>query len=157
MNKATCKSALFLVLMLLSILLVGIAFAESNERVVVWKVVDPEFDTETLLDETFDRKIVDKAPDIIEEQRDCDSLFWQLKGVDGLPFCGISHGSKTIGIQSWIDIYRRDDRGGQYDYHYNLDEWNSIPEESGFGSERAAETCSQAADLLKRLGLYGNH
>ena len=33
MNKAANKSAFFLALMLLSILLVGIAFAESNERI----------------------------------------------------------------------------------------------------------------------------
>ena len=155
MNKAANKSAFFLALMLLSILLVGIAFAESNERIVVWKVIDPEIDVETLLDETFDRQASNTIPEISEEQREYSSRFWQLKGVNGGPFCGISHGNKTVGIQSWIDIYRRADRGGKYDYHYNLDVWNSIPEESGFSADRATETCDQAADLLRRLGLYG--
>ena len=83
MNKAANKFAFFLALMLLSILLVGIAFAESNERIVVWKVIDPEIDVKTLLDETFDRQASNTIPEISEEQREYISRFWQLKGVNG--------------------------------------------------------------------------
>ena len=38
-------------------------------------------------------------------------------------------------------------------YYYNLDTWNAIPEESGFGAPRAAETLAEGQSLLVRLGL----
>ena len=157
MNNMWKKTAFCLVLAVMAVLLAGAAFADGGGRVAVWRLTELDIDAETLLDETFDRKAGNGTPDILEEQREYSSRFWHLKGVNGVPFCGISHGNKTVGIQIWVDIFRRSDLSEKFGYYYGLGVWNSIPEESGFSAERAAETCDQAADLLKRLGLYGEH
>ena len=77
MNKAANKSAFFLALMLLSILLVGIAFAESNERIVVWKVIDPEIDVETLLDETSESHLLKAMSESLSGKLLIPKLMWK--------------------------------------------------------------------------------
>lgn len=132
--------------MLLSLCLSGAAAEES--RIVVWRVTAPVINTEVLQTEAF-------GPDLSavrEERRDHDSLFWSLTG-EGIPFCGISHSRGTENMQAWFNIYRHADAGEERTYYYNLDKWNAIPAESGFGTPRAAETLSEGRSLLERLGL----
>ena len=147
MNKRSVL--LILCAMLLSLCLSGAAAEES--RIVVWRVTAPVINTEVLQTEAF-------GPDLSavrEERRDHDSLFWSLTG-EGIPFCGISHSRGTENMQAWFNIYRHADAGEERTYYYNLDEWNAIPAESGFGAPRAAETLAEGRSLLERLGLVSD-
>ncbi len=144
MSKRSVLLALCAVL--LSLCLSGAAAEES--RIVVWRVTAPVINTEVLQTEAF-------GPDLSavrEERRDHDSLFWSLTG-EGIPFCGISHSRGTENMQAWFNIYRHADAGEERTYYYNLDEWNAIPEESGFDAPRAVETLTEGQSLLARLGL----
>lgn len=140
------RSVLFvLCVLLLSIGLCG-ALAEES-RTVVWRVTAPVINTETLQTETFGADL--SAVQI--EQRSNDAVLWSL-GTDGLPFCGINYNLGAESIQARLNIIRHDDEG-ERNYYYNLDNWNILPEESGFDAPRAAETLSEGRNLLERLGL----
>ena len=143
-------------LLLLAVFCLGTAFAEKTDtaggRVVVWKVTEPEIDIETLLDETFSRNTANEITNIREEKREFNGRCWEVEGDDCLPFCGMESWLGT-GYLLDFDIYRHDECSGKYKYYTS---WEStIPEESGFGADRAAETIARSEDLLKRLGLYG--
>ncbi len=137
---------LILCALLLSLSLSG-AMAEEP-RTVVWRITAPAINAEALQLETFGTDL----SAVRKEQRDYDSLFWSLTG-DGAPFCGISHNRGAEDLQAWFDIYRHADVGEERTYYYNLDSWNAIPAESGFGAPRAAETLAEDRSLLERLGL----
>ena len=156
MNRQRIISCVTL-LLLLAVFCLGTATAEKTDtaggRVVVWKVTEPEIDIDTLLDETFSRNTANEITNIREEKSEINGRFWEVEGDDCLPFCGMESWLGT-GYMISFDIYRHDDSSGKYKYHYGLGTENSIPEESGFGAERAAETITRSEDLLKRLGLY---
>ncbi|QUC65949.1 hypothetical protein [Aristaeella hokkaidonensis] len=145
-------------LLLLAVFCFGTATAEKTDtaggRVVVWKVTEPEIDIDILLDETFNRGTENEWTDIREEKREFNGRFWDTKSEEGPPFCGVESWWGTGYLLSF-DIYRQADYYGKYKYYYDIGTQNTIPEESGFGAERAAETIARSEDLLKRLGLYG--
>ena len=157
MNRQRIISCVTL-LVLLAALCLGAASAEKTDtadgRVVVWKVTEPVIDIETLKDEAFNRNTENEWTDIQEEKREFNSRFWNVKSEGGPPFCGVESWLGTGYLLSF-DIYKQADYYGKYKYYYDLGQYNTIPEESGFGAERAAETIAQSEDLLKRLGLYG--
>ena len=125
--------------------------------VTVWKVTAPDINTEALLDYTFDRTAGAGDSGIRKEDRGNGHFFWCLEENYGIPFCGVDPQRNGIaGIQTWFDIYRHNDQGEERTYYYDLDEWNTIPAKSGFGTVCAGKTCIQAMELLKNLGLYGN-
>lgn len=121
---------------------------EEARYTTVWKITAPEISTEVLLAEAFGTD----SPEARCEERKYSSFFWQLY-EDGLPFCGVGHRLGTEEIQTEFDIYRYEDAGEERVYFYDLDEYNILPAESGFGAPRAAETGLQAAELAGRLGL----
>ena len=157
MNRQRIISCVTL-LVLLAALCLGAASAEKTDtaggRVVVWKVTEPVIDIETLKDEAFNRNTENEWTDIQEEKREFNSRFWDVKSEEGPPFCGVESWLGTGYLLSF-DIFRQADYYGKYKYYYDLGQYKTIPEESGFGAERAAETIAQSEDLLKRLGLYG--
>ena len=144
-------------LLCLAVLCLGTASAEktdaTGERVVVWKVTEPEIDIETMLDETFNRGTENEWTDIRKEKREYNGRFWDTKSQAGPPFCGTESWLGTGYLLSF-SICRHADYYGEYKYgSYGTS--NTVSEESGFGAERAAEIIAQSEDLLKRLGLYG--
>ena len=141
----------------LSVCCFSLSFAETSERVVIWKVIEPTIDTEVLLDETFDKKKETNGAKVQEEKRGDYDRFWDLQNGDSLPFCGINQVVNATGIQIQLIIYRHNESGGKYKYYYGWRDWNAIPEESGFEAERASEICEKALDLLNRLGLSGEY
>ena len=144
MNK---RSVLLILCALL--LSLGLSGAQAEEsRIVVWRVTAPAINAKALQTETFGADL----SAVREEGRDYDSLFWSLTG-EGIPFCGIDHNRGTENMQARFNIYRHADAGEERNYYYNLDMWNAIPSESGFGAPRAAETLAEAQGLLERLGL----
>ncbi|MBR6030227.1 MAG: hypothetical protein IKP40_14180 [Clostridia bacterium] len=120
-----------------------------GERVVVWRVIPPAIDTSALLEEAFGAE----AQGIQKEEQDYGSICWNLS-EEGLPLCSLRHRRGAEGIQMDFEIVRRSDWDGERVYLYNLDEWNAIPEESGFDAPQAAETTEEGIALLSRLGLY---
>ena len=143
------RSFLFILCtLLLSCSLCGTLAEES--RTVVWRVTDPVINMEALQTETFGADL----SSVREEQRDydSDSFVWSLTG-EGVPFCGIDHNRGAEEIQARLSIARHADEGEERTYYYNLDEWNAIPEESGFDAPRAMETLTEGQSLLARLGL----
>ena len=76
MTKQKKAVSFLLCIILLLTGLYGAAAEETSAqdsalgKVVVWKVVAPEFNTEALLDYTFDRKTAEQAPEIREEIRE---------------------------------------------------------------------------------------
>ena len=141
------RNVLLILCALLLSLSLGAAVAEES-RTVVWRVTAPAINAEALQTETFGTDL----SAVQEEKREYDSLFWSLTG-EGIPFCGIDHNRGAENLQARFDIYRHADAGEERTYYYNLDTWNAIPEESGFGAPRAAETLAEGQSLLARLGL----
>ena len=144
-----------LVFLLLAAICCGTASAEgAEERIVTWKVTTQEIDEKTLLDETFDRKEGEDFPELLEEKGEYN--IWSLQGnSEPLPFCVFSHWN-NLDFQLDFSICRHGATGKAYDYYYDTAE-NIIREECGFQAERSAETIARSEDLLKRLGLYGEH
>ena len=141
------RNVLLILCALLLSLSLGAAVAEES-RTVVWRVTAPAINAEALQTETFGTDL----SAVQEEKREYDSLFWSMTG-EGIPFCGIDHNRGAENMQARFDIYRHADAGEERTYYYNLDTWNAIPEESGFGAPRAAETLAEGQSLLARLGL----
>lgn len=154
MRKTILNLMLFLFLAAISC---GAASAEeTEERVVTWKVMTQEFDEKILMDETFDRKEGEDSPDILEGKGEYGGKIWSLQGNrEPMPFCGFSR-RNGLDFQLNFSINRRGTTGKTYDYYFDRTE-NIIREECGFQAERSAETVARSEDLLKRLGLYGEH
>lgn len=149
-----------LFLLLLGTFFFGTASAGRTDGadgyIVTWKITEQEIDEKTMLDETFDRKEGTVAPELLEEKGQYGGKMWNLKGNRSpMPFCGFTY-SNGFDYQMTFSIYRRGSTGKVYDYYYDRTE-NVIREESGFQTERAAETIARSEDLLKRLGLYGEY
>lgn len=161
--KQKRAGAFLLCMIMLLACLCGAAAAEeknlaqdaSQGTVVVWKVVAPEFNTEYLLDCTFDRRTAEQAPEIEEEIRDGNIRFWDLKGKDSLPFCSVGPVyPESAGIQNRFSITRHADEGDERNYWYYMDEDNIIPSKSGYEDlEKSNAVWSQAIALLVGWGL----
>ena len=154
-TRKTILNILFFLLM--AVLCCGAASAEGTEGcVVTWRVMTQTIDEEVLLDETFDRKVGTDSPNLVELPGEYGGKMWNLQeNADPIPFCGFSRRNDQD-FQLNFGIHRRATTGKIYDYYYNRTV-NIIREECGFQAERAAETIARSEDLLKRLGLYGEH
>ena len=127
-------------------LLCGAAFAEE-QPLAEYRVKERVFSPDTLCDicfSGFDGKVE-------EMWRRDGATAWHLKGVDGVPFCRTGPiYERAAGIQGEFNIFRVNDTGERY-YWYNLNEWNTIPAESGFDAPKAKTTLAQGLNLLSRL------
>ena len=151
-------------LLCIILLLTGLysAAAESSAqddspggKVVIWKVVAPEFNTEALLDYTFDRKTAEQAPEIEEEIRENNEHCWDLKGNNGVPFCSVGPVyPESAGIQNRISLTRHADEGDERNYWYYLDEDNILSGKSGYeNTNKLTETFNRALIIMQDCGL----
>ena len=131
--------------------------AGEEARVVTWKLTAPDINTDELVALTFgitpeEAQTQNSGKTIVKENRD-PGYAWSLKGVEGGPFCDAGpvlsdrteYQTRFYSSPTYFEC--------PYSYQYNLDSWNTIPEESGFDAPRAAETVQAAAEILERLGL----
>lgn len=155
MNKKTVFC--LLAVLALAVSLCTGAAAESGGRTVVWRVTEAEFDVDALLSLTYTQ--ADGTAAQYRERKDTDggviSRYWEAKDPDASLFCSVGPSPyKLSGIQNGVGILRSP-ANSPYSYLYTLDDWNTIPEESGFTAPRADETVQAALDIAARLGLNG--
>lgn len=143
----------------LSLSLCAGAMAEGSAQTVVWRVTEAEIDVDTLLSLTYTRE--DGTAAEYSERKDTDggvvSRHWEAKDENANLFCSVGPSPyKLSGIQNGFNIVR-EPADSPYSYLYTMDEWNTVPEESGFTAPRADETVAAALDIAARLGLNGEH
>lgn len=145
--------------LMLALSLCAGAAAEGGERTVVWRVTEAKIDTDALISLTFTMADGKAAPH--KERKDTDggvvSRYWEAKDPDADLFCSVGPSPyKLSGIQNSFYVVRSL-AGSPFSYLYTLDDWNTIPQESGFAAPRAEETVQAALDIAAGLGLNGEH
>ena len=135
------------------------AAADGAGRTVTWRVTEAKIDTDALVSLTFTMADGKAAPH--KERKDTDggvvSRYWDAKDPDADLFCFVGPSPyKLSGIQNSFYVVRSL-AGSPFSYLYTLDDWNTIPQESGFAAPRAEETVQAALDIAAGLGLNGEH